>query len=91
MLFVNNASKKHWFASSSWGVAKIMHGVLLETTKLAFAYVAFINSSANEVTTIDNTWWLLVHYYVVDNWKRISIHLCMEIVGLFATTNNFLG
>jgi hypothetical protein len=55
MLFVNNASTKHWFASSSWGIAKIMHGVVLEATKLAFASIAFINNSANEVTTIDNT------------------------------------
>jgi len=55
MLFVNNVSKKHWFASSNWGTTKIMHGVLLEITKLAFAYVVFINISANEVTTIDNT------------------------------------
>jgi hypothetical protein len=54
-MFVDNVSKKHWFASSNWGIAKIMHDVLLELTKLAFASIAFINIFANEVTPIDYT------------------------------------
>ncbi len=33
MLSMNNVSKKHWFNSSSWGIAKSMHGVLLDVTK----------------------------------------------------------
>jgi hypothetical protein len=33
MLSMNNVSKKHWSNSSSWGIAKSMHGVLLDVTK----------------------------------------------------------
>jgi hypothetical protein len=33
MLSMNNVSKKHWSNSSSWGIAKIMHGVLLDLTE----------------------------------------------------------
>jgi hypothetical protein len=33
MLSMNNVSKKHWSNSSNWGIAKIMHGVLLNVTK----------------------------------------------------------
>jgi hypothetical protein len=30
---MNNISKKHWSNSSSWGIAKIMHDVLLDIAK----------------------------------------------------------
>jgi hypothetical protein len=32
MLSMNNISKKHWSNLSSWGIAKIMHDVLLNAT-----------------------------------------------------------
>jgi hypothetical protein len=36
MLKVKNVSKKHWFDTLGWGIVKIMHIVLLETTKATF-------------------------------------------------------
>jgi hypothetical protein len=68
-----------------------MHGALLEAIKLAFASIAFTSISTNEVITIDNIQWLSIHCYVVYGWKSIPIHLCVEIVGISATSNNVFG
>lgn len=66
----------------------MMHGVLLEATKTLFVATSFITISADEVTTIDNTKWLSIHLYVMQNWKRIPILLCMVIVSTSATFDN---
>jgi hypothetical protein len=46
-------------------MAKVMHVMLLEATKVAFVATTFIVVSVNEVTTIYNVWWLSIHLYVV--------------------------
>jgi hypothetical protein len=47
-------------------MVEIMHKVLLEATKVAFVVASFIMVTANEVTIIDKTQWLLIHLYVVQ-------------------------
>jgi hypothetical protein len=70
-------------------MVEVMHGVLLEATKTTFVVTSFITISANEVTTIDNNKWLSIHLYVMQNWKRIPILLCVEIVNTFTTFEVF--
>jgi hypothetical protein len=36
----------------------------------------------------DNTQWLFIQLYVVQNWKRIPILLCVEIVNTSTTSDN---
>jgi hypothetical protein len=55
MLKVKRCVKKHQFNTFSWGMVKIMHIVLLETTRVTFLATIFIAISANEVMAIDNT------------------------------------
>jgi hypothetical protein len=43
-------------------MVKVMHEILLEATKAAFASTHFIAISIYEVMTIDNTQWLLITY-----------------------------
>jgi hypothetical protein len=64
-------------------VVEVMHKVLLEATKAAFATTSFITVNANEVTIIDNIQWLSIHLYMVQQWKRIPILLYMEIVRIY--------
>jgi hypothetical protein len=71
-------------------MAKVMHKVLLEATKVTLVVTSFIPVSVNEVIVIDNTQCLSIHLYVVQQWKRIPILLSMEIVNMFATSNNIL-
>ncbi len=52
--------------------------------------VSFIAIIANEVIVIDNTQWLSIHLYVVQQWNMIPILLCVEIVIMSATSNIFV-
>jgi len=52
--------------------------MLLDTTKITFAIIAFIEVIIDEVTSIKNMQWLSIHLYMVQNWKRIPILLCVD-------------
>jgi hypothetical protein len=69
-------------------MAKAMHVVLLEATKVAFVIAPFIGVNVDEVTMIDNTQWLSIHLYVVQKWKHILIPLCVEVISLSTTSDN---
>jgi len=91
MLKVKYVSQKHWSNSLGWGMVEVMHDVLLEATKAAFACANFIDVSVNEVTTIDNTQWLSIHLYMVQGWKKIPILLCVESIRASTTLNTIFG
>jgi hypothetical protein len=63
MLKVKRCVKKIQFNTFGWGMVKIMHIVLLETTKATFVAIIFIAISANEVMMIDNTQCISIHLY----------------------------
>jgi hypothetical protein len=52
---------QHWICG--WGMVNIMCNVILATTNHVVQ-----NMSCDEVTTIDNHSWILMHYYVVEIW-----------------------
>jgi hypothetical protein len=72
MLKVKYVSQKHWLDSSGWGMVEVMHDVLLEATKVVFARANFIIVSVDEVITIDNIQWLLIHLYVLQGCEEDS-------------------
>ncbi len=67
-----------------------MH-VLLEVTKTTFDVANFIVISVDEIIAIYNTQWLSIHLYMVQKWKRITILLRVEVVGMFAIFNNIFS
>jgi len=54
-------------------MAKCMSNVVFIFTKVVIHKVNFIFVSCDEVTNIDNQFWILVHVYVVEDFKRIPI------------------
>lgn len=72
-------------------MVKIMHKVLLDAMKIAFASVIFITIFKDEMVTIDNVRWFSIHLYVVQALKRIPILLCVEIIVVFTTFDNIFG
>jgi len=88
---VKSVSRNHWSDTSRWGMVEVMHVVLLDATKITFVVAPFIVVNADEVTTINNTQWLSIHLYVVQKWRHIPILLCVELIRLFATSNNIFS
>jgi hypothetical protein len=50
----------------------------------------FLSLNANEVITIDDQFWILVHAYVMHAWKRILISLTFQHVVEGANANNLI-
>ncbi len=72
-------------------MAKVLHNVLLDAMKIAFASITFNSIFKDKMMTIDYVQWLSIHLYVVQALKRIPIFLCVEIIGVFTTSNNIFG
>jgi hypothetical protein len=44
--------------------------------------------SCDEVTTIDNGWWICVHAYVIDCWSKVPILVCLDTIVDRSCSNN---
>jgi hypothetical protein len=53
--------KMHWTDSIGWAMVQHMHNMIFETTIV----VQYISLTCDEVNTVSNQNWLLVHAYVV--------------------------
>jgi hypothetical protein len=60
--------KMHWTHNFGWAMVQHMHGIILEVTKSIVGIAQYLSFICDEVSTIDNQNWLLVHAYVVQNW-----------------------
>ncbi len=80
-LRVLNNLTMHWFDFASWILIEFMHIQVKNDIVKAIQFVQFIALSSDEVTTIDNGWWICVHLYVIDCWTRVPILVCL--IGLW--------
>lgn len=77
-LGVPNCPTAHWSVDSGWEMADSMfHIVQLQTREKAF-YCHFIPVSTNEVMTIDNSPWILIQMYMVENWEHVPTLLSLS-------------
>jgi hypothetical protein len=65
--------------------------VLLNATKATFTTIVFIPINANKVNSIDNTWWLSIHIYVIQSPKRIHVLFCVDQINVSSTSNNIFA
>jgi len=78
---IKNLFRKHHFNSSSWGMVKIVHLMLLNNTKATFVTTTFIAISAYEVTLVDN----INGFRSASMWSRVGdprLHLLTKLVSL---------
>ncbi len=63
-----------------------MHNVVLDATWWIVVKVKFLLISCDEVTSINNQMWEVVHVYGVQNWRKVLILLFLEKVLERATS-----
>jgi hypothetical protein len=63
-------------------MAKCMHKVVLQNTKVTMQDYVFFAWSADEVIIIDNQEWINVHAYMMQNWICILILLTLLSWGV---------
>jgi hypothetical protein len=66
-----------------------MHRLVLRAIKVGLQKTLFILVSYDKLTTIDNESWLLIHLYVIDEWKWVPIFLNLQKVLDGETFDNF--
>jgi hypothetical protein len=59
-----------------------MNELLLESIQNVIGLGNFIFVNDNELIAIDNTFWISLHFYVVQGWKQIPILACLKKVGV---------
>jgi hypothetical protein len=61
-------------------MAKFMHQMLMKVIRVVIQVAHYVAFNYDEVSIIDNQTWLFVYYYMVENWVRILILICLERV-----------
>jgi hypothetical protein len=61
-------------------MAKFMHQMLMKVIRVVIQVAHYVALNYDEVSIIDNQSWLFVYYYMVENWARILILICLERV-----------
>jgi hypothetical protein len=59
-------------------IIKVLHHVVLTANKKAIMASSFLSIFVDEVITIDNQSWILVHWYMVVSWKQMPILFTFE-------------
>jgi hypothetical protein len=59
-----------------------MNGLSWETIQNVIVAIDFLFISANEVTRINNIFWISIHLNVVQDWKLIPLLCCVEKVNV---------
>jgi hypothetical protein len=52
----------------------------MKTTMVEMGATCYVAFSCDEVFTMDNQFWLSIHYYVIQNWVRILIFIFLDWV-----------
>jgi hypothetical protein len=60
-LVIPRNCKKHWIDNSGWQMAKFMNQDVLRTTIKVVVTTQYVTLNYDEVFTLDNQSWLLVH------------------------------
>jgi hypothetical protein len=58
------------------------------TTKTTFTTTQYVSISYDDVSTLDNQSWLLVHCFILENWVRIHILISLDRVLKGSSSNN---
>jgi len=56
-------------------MAKDFHTIVMQAMKLVLGKVNVFTLSSDEVTLIDNQFWLSIHAYIIQNWIRVPMLL----------------
>ncbi|KAH9323967.1 hypothetical protein KI387_043908 [Taxus chinensis] len=65
-----NVPQSHWSESSGWEMAKCLSMIEKEDLKENVKKANFISLSIDEVTAVDNTAWVCIHIYTLENHIR---------------------
>jgi len=65
-----------------------LHASVLNALKTTVQSAKTISIIADEVTTMDNTCWVGIHVYTLDNWERMSYLLYLSCVAKDGTANH---
>ena len=79
-LEVPKIPKRHWSDNAGWTMAEAMYAQVLNKTRMTISVARYIALSCDEVSCIDNSSWISVHAYVVQNWSRVPVLISLEHV-----------
>ena len=77
-LVVPDLPSSHWSTRFGWIMASHIYDFVKIKQNSMIHAVNFIASSADEMSTIDNTNIIMIHAYVITNWDRQSFMIALS-------------
>lgn len=80
-LDVKDFPKTHWSNSIGWEMTSYMHELVVKKTRDLVQVARFISFSYDEVTTLDQQFWVSIHAYMIENWLHIHFVVILTMSG----------
>jgi hypothetical protein len=87
-LKVLNNLNMHWSDFVGWTLVEFMYQQVQKAIIQTIQFAQFLACSCDEVTTIDNGYWICLHAYVVYGWTKVLILICVDQIVDGSGSNN---
>jgi hypothetical protein len=88
LIGVPDLPSAHWCDSSGWIMAGYIYKIVLDETRRLIANARYVAVTVDEVTAVDNSSFLSIHAYIVQNWVRIPLLISLLRVECAPTSEN---
>ncbi len=89
-LNVPNNPSMHWFDSNGWTLINFIFMQVQEATLKAIQSTKFLAISCDELTTIDNGFWICIRVYVAESWVRFPMLFQVKQIVNGLGSSNFI-
>ena len=79
---------KHWGLGSGWVMAEHLYDFVKQRIKTLVSSAAYFALSADETTACDNSSWIAIHAYIMENWCRVPLLLSIQRMDADGATAN---
>ena len=76
-LQVPHCPRAHWSYTSGWMLSEHMYTFVQKRMQELISEASYLAVTCDETTTVDNSSWLCLHVYVMENWGRKPLLLTL--------------
>ena len=77
-LQVPHCPRAHWSYTSGWMLYEHMYTFVQKKMQELISEASYLAVTCDETTAVDNSSWLCLHVYVMENWSRKPLLLTLQ-------------
>ena len=89
-LQVPHCLRAYWSYTSGWMLSEHMYTFVQKRMQKLISEASYLAVTCDKTTTVDNSLWLCLHVYIMENWGQKPLLLTLQKLDLDGYTSNSL-